>query len=58
VWLINREAIAGRYRCTPVEVENWPAYEKALALRMLEIDDEAEKRRPKTPPPPPPRRRR
>lgn len=46
-WLLNRDAIAERYGCTPVDVENWPAYEQAVALKMLEIKSEAQKRRPK-----------
>lgn len=47
VWLLNRQAIASRWNCTPVEVEAWPAYERAVALKMLEIEAEAERRRPK-----------
>ena len=47
IWLLNRQAIASRWNCTPVEVEAWPAYERQVALRMLEIEAEAEKRRPR-----------
>ena len=47
VWLLNRQAIARAWNCTPVDVEAWPKYEVQTALRMLEIEAEAEKRRPK-----------
>lgn len=47
VWLLNRQAIASRWSCTPVEVEAWPFYERQVALKMLEIESTAEKRRPK-----------
>lgn len=47
IWLLNRQAIATRWGCTPVEVEAWPAYEQGIALRMLAIEDEAARRRPK-----------
>lgn len=46
-WLLNREAIARRYGCSPVEVESWPAYERDAALEMMSIEAEAERRRPK-----------
>jgi len=47
VWLLNRQALADRWHTTPVAVEAWPAYEQRVALQMLEIESEAEKRRPK-----------
>jgi hypothetical protein len=47
IWLLNRDAIARRYGTTPVDVEGWPAYERAIAVRMLAIEAEGEKRRPK-----------
>jgi hypothetical protein len=47
VWLLNRQAIARANNCTPVEVEAWPHYEQQVALRMLQIESDAEKRRPR-----------
>lgn len=49
VQLLNRRKLARVWGCTPVEVEQWPAYEVALELRFLEIEAEAEKRRGKLP---------
>jgi hypothetical protein len=57
VWLLNRQTLADRWHTTPVVVEAWPAYERQVALKMLEIESEAEKRRPKPPPPRHPSRR-
>ncbi len=47
VWLLNRQTLADRWHTTPVAVEAWPAYERTVALRMLEIEAEAERRRPR-----------
>jgi hypothetical protein len=47
VWLLNRRNIAQRWGCTPVEVENWPAYEVDVELTLMRAEAEAEKRRPK-----------
>lgn len=47
IWLLNRQAIARRWNCSPVDVEAWPYYERQVALKMLEIESEAEQGRPK-----------
>lgn len=47
VWLLNRQALADRWHTTPVVVEGWPAYERDVALKLLSIENAAEKRRPK-----------
>ena len=47
IYLLNRQALADRWRTTPVVIESWPAYERDIAMQMMAIEAEAERRRPK-----------